>query len=74
MSTTRICDYCYSEEHNDTPGIKSVLPTLEQNWFCSTNCLHMYKNSGMRSMPKSNQRIKRLKIVERMPRTQIVGM
>ena len=46
-----ICSYCRSVEHQDTLGITSVLPTLDGEWFCSTNCLCMYKSNGMRGIP-----------------------
>ena len=49
------CHYCLSEEHSDTNGVKSVDPQLEGLWFCSSNCLCMYKKNGFKAMVKKKK-------------------
>ena len=50
-SNEHVCSYCRTHEHEETMGIKSVDPKLDKNWFCSTNCLCMYKKNGHKSAP-----------------------
>ena len=46
------CMYCNSIEHEDTQGIKSVLPQYEGVWWCSVNCMCCYKESGSSKIKK----------------------
>ena len=49
---TKTCYYCSNIEHEDTVGILSVIPKYEGKWFCSTNCLIIHKQYGLREKKK----------------------
>lgn len=49
---TKTCYFCLSVEHDDTIGVTSVNPKIENKWFCSTYCLHVHKESGTRMKRK----------------------